>query len=139
MARTQLVIGGGVLSGKYSVGWETEDSKRVAANRHRFSERNMKIAGEVSAISKELGRSSAQVAIAWVMGRGPHGTIPIVGARTAAQLEDSLGAVDTMLTPEMLARLDAVSKIELGFPHDFLARPSMARTLRGDLGDKLRP
>jgi aryl-alcohol dehydrogenase-like predicted oxidoreductase len=130
-------IGGGVLSGKYSVGWETPDSKRVAANRHRFSDRNMKIAGEVSAIAKELGRSSAQVAIAWVMGRGPHGAIPIVGARTAAQLEDSLGAVDTVLTSEMLARLDAVSKIELGFPHDFLARPTMARTLRGDLGDKL--
>ena len=132
-------IGGGVLSGKYSVGWETEDSKRVAANRHRFSDRNMKIAGEVSAIAKELGRSSAQVAISWVMGRGPHGTIPIVGARTAAQLEDSLGAIDTALTREMLARLDAVSKIDLGFPHDFLSRPAMARTLRGDLGDKLIP
>lgn len=130
-------IGGGVLSGKYSVGWETEDSKRVAANRHRFSDRNMKIAGEVAAIAKELGRSSAQVAISWVMGRGPHGTIPIVGARTAAQLEDSLGAIDTALTEEMLARLDAVSRIDLGFPHDFLARPTMARTLRGDLGDKL--
>ena len=132
-------IGGGVLSGKYSVGWETPDSKRVAANRHRFSDRNLKIAGEVSAIAKELGRSSAQVAIAWVLGRGPHGTIPIVGARTAAQLEDSLGAVDTALTTDMMVRLDAVSKIELGFPHDFLARPSMARTLRGDLGDKLVP
>ena len=130
-------IGGGVLSGKYSVGWETPDSKRVAANRHRFSDRNMKIAGEVKAVADELGRSSAQVAIAWAMGRGAHGTVPIVGARTAAQLEDSLGAVDVVLTPEMLARLDAISKIELGFPHDFLARPSMARTLRGDLGEKL--
>ena len=132
-------IGGGVLSGKYSVGWETPDSKRVAANRHRFSDRNMKIAGEVKAVADELGRSSAQVAIAWAMGRGAHGTVPIVGARTAAQLEDSLGAVDVVLTPEMLARLDAISKIELGFPHDFLARPSMARTLRGDLGEKLIP
>jgi aryl-alcohol dehydrogenase-like predicted oxidoreductase len=130
-------IGGGVLSGKYSSGWETPDSKRVAANKHRFSDRNMKIAGEVSAVAKELGRSSAQVAIAWVMGRGAHGTIPIVGARTRAQLEDSLGAIDTVLTPEMLARLDAISKIELGFPHDFLARPSMARPLHGDFGDKL--
>ena len=132
-------IGGGVLSGKYSVGWETPDSKRVAANRHRFSERNMKIAGEVRAVAKELGRSPAQVAIAWVMGRGPHGTIPIVGARTAAQLTESLGAVDTVLTLEMQSRLDTVSRIELGFPHDFLARPSMARTLRGELGDLLRP
>jgi aryl-alcohol dehydrogenase-like predicted oxidoreductase len=132
-------IGGGVLSGKYSVGWETPDSKRVAANRHRFSDRNLKIAGEVKAVAAELGRSSAQVAIAWVLGRGARGTIPIIGARTAAQLEDSLGARDVVLTTEMLARLDAVSKVELGFPHDFLARPSMARTLRGGLGDKLIP
>ena len=132
-------IGGGVLSGKYSVGWETPDSKRVAANRHRFSDRNMKIAGEVSVVAKELGRSSAQVAIAWVMGRGPNGTIPIVGARTAAQLQDSLGAVDVVLSPDMLARLDGASNVELGFPHDFLARPTMAQALRGDLGDKLIP
>ena len=37
------------------------------------------------------------------------------------------------------AILEAVSKVELGFPHDFLARPTMTRTLRGDLGDKLIP
>lgn len=132
-------IGGGVLSGKYSVGWETPDSKRVAANRHRFSDRNMKIAGEVKAVADELGRTSAQVAIAWTMGRGDHGTIPIVGARTATQLEESLGAVDVVFTPEHLRRLDAISRVDLGFPHDFLARPSMTRTLRGDLGDKLIP
>ncbi len=132
-------IGGGVLSGKYSVGWETPDSKRVAANRHRFSDRNLKIAGEVSAVARELGRSSAQVAIAWTMGRGKHGTIPIVGARTAPQLADSLGATDLQLTAEMLARLDAISKIDMGFPHEFLGRPSMARTLRGDLGERLIP
>ena len=132
-------IGGGVLSGKYSVGWETPDSKRVAANRHRFSDRNMKIAGEVKAVAEELGRTSAQVAIAWTMGRGVHGTIPIVGARTAAQLGESLGAVDVVFSPEQLQRLDAISRVDLGFPHDFLARPSMTRTLRGDLGEKLIP
>lgn len=132
-------IGGGVLSGKYSVGWETPDSKRVAANRHRFSDRNMKIAGEVKAVAEELGRTSAQVAIAWTMGRGVHGTIPIVGARTAAQLEESLGATEVVFTPEQLLRLDAISRVDLGFPHDFLARPSMTRTLRGDLGEKLIP
>ncbi len=132
-------IGGGVLSGKYSVGWETPDSKRVAANRHRFSDRNMKIAGEVKAVAEELGRTSAQVAIAWTMGRGNHGTIPIVGARTAVQLEESLGAVDVVFTPEQLRRLDVISRVDLGFPHDFLARPSMTRTLRGDLGEKLIP
>ena len=110
---------------------------RVAANRHRFSDRNMKIAGEVSAIARgtrpvlRAGRDRLG------MGRGPHGTIPIVGPGPRPSSDDSLGVIDTALTPEMLTRLDAVSKIEPGFPHDFLARPTMARTLRGDLGDKL--
>jgi aryl-alcohol dehydrogenase-like predicted oxidoreductase len=87
-------------------------------------------------VARDLGRSSTQIAIAWAMSSGPHGTIPIIGARTAAQLEDSLGARDVVLSPEMRARLDGISKIDLGFPHDFLA-PSMARTLRGDLGENL--
>lgn len=130
-------IGGGVLSGKYSEGWEAADSRRVAANRHRFSERNLRIALEVKAVAQELGTSPAQVAIAWVMGRGAHGTIPIVGARTAVQLKDSLAATDLTLSEEMRLRLDAASRIDLGFPHEFLVRPSMKRTLRGDLGDKL--
>jgi len=130
-------IGGGVLSGKYSEKGEATDSKRAAANQRRISERNLTIAAEVAAIARDLGCSPTQLAIAWAMGRGRHGTLPIVGARTAAQLEDSLGACDLVLSSEVLARLETVSKIELGFPHDFLTRPSMARTLRGDLGDKL--
>lgn len=132
-------IGGGVLSGKYSAKGEATDSKRVAGNQRRLSEGNLKIAAEVVTVAAELGRSPIQVALAWVMGRGAKGTIPIIGARTAAQLEDSLGARDLVLSPEVVSRLDAISHVDLGFPHDFLERPSMARTLRGDLGDKLIP
>jgi hypothetical protein len=47
--------------------------------------------------------------------------IPVIGARTAAQLEDNLGATEVTLSPEHLERLEALSKIELGFPNDFLA------------------
>jgi aryl-alcohol dehydrogenase-like predicted oxidoreductase len=45
--------------------------------------------------------------------------IPIIGARTLAQLEDNLGALDVELADEQVARLDAASRIELGFPQDF--------------------
>lgn len=45
--------------------------------------------------------------------------IPIIGARTRAQLEDNLGALDVQLTNAELERFDEVSRIELGFPHDF--------------------
>ena len=47
--------------------------------------------------------------------------IPIVGARKPEQMEDSLGCLDFTLTDEQIKRLDEVSKIELGFPHDMLS------------------
>ena len=45
---------------------------------------------------------------------------PLVGAKTRAQLDDNLGCLEFELSAEDVARLDAVSKIDLGFPHDFL-------------------
>jgi hypothetical protein len=45
--------------------------------------------------------------------------IPIIRVRTPAQLADNLGALEIKLTADELARLDAESAIELGFPHDF--------------------
>jgi aryl-alcohol dehydrogenase-like predicted oxidoreductase len=48
--------------------------------------------------------------------------VPLVGARTRAQLDDNLGCLGFSLEPELKQRLDDVSKIELGFPHEFLAQ-----------------
>jgi diketogulonate reductase-like aldo/keto reductase len=54
--------------------------------------------------------------------RQPHHApiIPILGASKVDQLVDNLGAVEIQLSPEHLQQLDEVSKIELGFPHEFL-------------------
>jgi diketogulonate reductase-like aldo/keto reductase len=60
-------------------------------------------------------------------------TAPIIGARTLAQLEDNLGALDVTLTDDQLAGLEKVSGIELGFPHDFLARPMTRNVMFGDV------
>ena len=56
------------------------------------------------------------------MRQQPGVIVPLVGAKTRAQLDDNLGCLEFELTPEDVARLDAVSKIELGFPHDFLSQ-----------------
>ncbi len=84
-----------------------------------LSERHLSIAAEVSRVAQEIDRSSAQVALAWVKEQGA-GMIPIVGARTVSQLKDNLGCVDIALTAEHRKRLDEISHINLGFPHDFL-------------------
>jgi aryl-alcohol dehydrogenase-like predicted oxidoreductase len=132
-------LGGGVLTGKYTRGGEI-DSKRAAGNeaRGRTSDTNLAIARAVDAIADELGCTSAQVATAWVL-RRRYNTIPIVGARKVAQIEDTLGAVDVQLTDAHRERLEALSAVSLGFPHDFLAADAVLDMVRGECRSKLDP
>jgi hypothetical protein len=44
--------------------------------------------------------------------------IPILGPRTPEQLKGSLSALDVKLSSEQLARLDEVSAVALGTPHE---------------------
>jgi aryl-alcohol dehydrogenase-like predicted oxidoreductase len=123
-------LGSGVLTGKYTRAdldhagdADPAGSRRnVAAGNGMLTERALGIADVVGEVAGELGVTPAQVALAWTL-VNPAVTSPIVGARTAAQLENNLGALDVALGPEHLARLDAASAVELGFPHDFLALP----------------
>ncbi len=48
--------------------------------------------------------------------------IPIVGATKLSQLEENLKTVDVVVPEEDIKHLDEVSKINLGFPGDFLKR-----------------
>jgi diketogulonate reductase-like aldo/keto reductase len=47
-------------------------------------------------------------------------TSPIIGARTTAQLDDNLAALELALPPEDIAELTRVSRPTLNFPADFL-------------------
>jgi aryl-alcohol dehydrogenase-like predicted oxidoreductase len=85
------------------------------------SERDLGIAAEVVKVAREIGRTPAQVALAWVRG-GTGVIVPLVGAKTRAQLDDNLGCLEVELDAEQRRRLDEASAIELGFPHDFLAQ-----------------
>jgi aryl-alcohol dehydrogenase-like predicted oxidoreductase len=117
------IIGGGVLTGKYTE--ETDAPTRYdrgeTADRIQKREQTLRIIDAVREIAEESGHSRAQVAIQWVRQQQHQAqVIPIVGARTAAQLEDNLGVVDWALTDEQLARLNEVSAISMDFPHGFL-------------------
>ena len=128
-------LGGGVLTGKYSRGsGPPEDSKRAGGNDRRLSERNLTIAKTVDTIADELEKSSAQVAINWLRQRGAN-ILPIFGARKASQLQDVLGALSFSLSPEHMTRLDDASRVDLGFPREFL--PRAASVLFGDLKDQI--
>jgi aryl-alcohol dehydrogenase-like predicted oxidoreductase len=124
------VLGEGALSGKYAESESGVDSMRSAGMLHRLSEKNRRIASEVDAIAKELNRKSTQVAIRWVM-QQKGSIIPIVGVRTAEQMEDNLRCLDFELSPDHMARLTKVSAIELGFPHDFINHPAAREMVFG--------
>lgn len=133
-------LAGGVLTGKYSRDDLTAPKAAVDdGTRKNFNianggltERNLDIAEVVKEVATELGRTPAQVGLAWTL-QNPGVTAPIIGARTPAQLEDNLGALEVDFTASQLARLDEASAIGLGIPHDLLAG-DFGRTLtRGDL------
>ncbi len=58
-----------------------------------------------AAFAAAQGMTPGQLAIAWARARQP-GFVPVVGARTVAQLEDALGALERPLAPDALAALE---------------------------------
>jgi aryl-alcohol dehydrogenase-like predicted oxidoreductase len=67
--------------------------------------RNALLAEALRKLAAEKGIRPSQLAIAWVLARGEN-IVPVIGARTRAQLADSLGALEVRLTPADIARVE---------------------------------
>jgi aryl-alcohol dehydrogenase-like predicted oxidoreductase len=129
-------LAGGILSGKYARRASNQQARRDAAS---IDQRVLKIADEVLAIAGEMGIAAAHVAIAWVRQRGRLAPlIPIVGARTPEQIKDNLSGLDVVLDEAAIARLETVSAVEYGFPHDLLRTDYVRSILLGGDTRKLR-
>ena len=123
------MLEGGALTGKYLE--DTDEPRRYEAAARRTNA----IAREVIAVAEEVGATPAQVAIAWVRAQPWH-IVPIVGARSEAQLRENLGALDVELSAEQLERLDAVERFRTRLP----ARvPRVRPRARADLRRHVRP
>ena len=144
-------LGGGVLTGKYGRRRKDkdqqhnndDDTKKILSKEEGsrlnvvassemsnvlLKDRNLIIAEEVSRISNDVGHTQAQVALNWVrqqklprQQQRQSKIIPIIGARNTSQIKDNLACLEFELSEDQMQRLNEVSKIELGFPHDFLA------------------
>jgi aryl-alcohol dehydrogenase-like predicted oxidoreductase len=77
-------------------------------------------------IGDAKGVSVARVALAWLLAK-PHVMSVIIGAKTAAQLDDNLAATDLVLTPDEIARLDEVSQLPQEYPGWMFARQGSTR------------
>ena len=122
------INGSGILSGKYNDNPDTEGRARM---RGQIDDRSLTIAGEVIKVAQEIGATPSQVAINWVR-NGHANIVPLVGARTVDQLAENLGCLDVELSDEHMQRLNEVSAIEPGFPHDMLSRQAEGRQARID-------
>ncbi len=130
-------LAGGVLTGKYTredleaAERRTGDDPLNSSQRPlTLTEKQLQIADVVTAVADEIGRSPAQVAINWLLSQ-PGVVSPILGARRLEQITDNLGALEFNLDDAHLKRLDEVSAISLGFPHDFLCSDFVGHLVHG--------
>ncbi len=108
-------LASGLLTGKYRDG--VPDGSRGAMDSMAFlreslldKQKNAAVAA-LEPIAQELGCSLAQLALAWVA-HNPQVSTVITGASKLSQLQSNLGALDVLgkLTPEVLARIDAITQ-----------------------------
>lgn len=120
-------LAAGKLTGKYRRG----EAGRLDSWGDKPNSREEDVISAVLEIAGQGGWSPAQVALAWLLGR-PGNVVPIVAATKVHQLADNLGSVDVRLDADAVARLDEVSAVDLGFPHDFVREPAVVRNIYGD-------
>ncbi|MED5621584.1 potassium channel beta subunit family protein [Ideonella sp. BN130291] len=107
-------LASGLLTGKYRSGIPA--GSRGAMDNMAFlrdsltDARKNEAVAQLEPIAQELGGNLAQLAIAWVA-KNPRVSTVITGASKLSQLQDNLGAVAVMekLTPEVMARIDAIT------------------------------
>lgn len=122
------VLGAGVLTGRdaASLRWPEEATERSRA-----------VVSALAGVAEESGCTPAQAAIAWLLHRESPELVPIVGVRSAAQLEENLGALDVELSDEQRDRLDEAAAPALGFPRSFLESGGVRDLIYGDTWDLL--
>jgi aryl-alcohol dehydrogenase-like predicted oxidoreductase len=137
-------LASGLLSGKYRItesGVQSEDNQGRMDNpdMQQFigdRDRANRVIAVLQQVSAETHRPPAQISLAWLRQR-PYPVIPILGARKLDQLSANLDIVHIELSKEHIQRLDDASRIELGFPHDFLDKPMVRSFASGGLRDQI--
>jgi aryl-alcohol dehydrogenase-like predicted oxidoreductase len=137
-------LANGLLSGKYVEAATATDHElpegrlrtTVAHARPETDKRNDRTWGiirELDAVAKELGRTSAQVAINWVVNRPAVGSV-VLGASKVEQIRDTLGAPDIDVPDALRERLDEATRPPRAVPYGFL--PWVQQRMSDNVVDK---
>ncbi|MDT3438120.1 MULTISPECIES: aldo/keto reductase [unclassified Pseudofrankia] len=104
-------LGRGFLTGQIRSAGELDDAD-FRRNNPRFStenfDRNLRSADEVAAVASEVGATSAQVALAWLLAKGDD-IAPIPGTKRVSRVEENAAADQVTLAPEQIDRLDRLT------------------------------
>src|ERR1700688_1319680 len=129
----------GILSGKYHGEGKADGGRMSNEGMKEFlpeEQHATRIISAVKAVSAQVGRSMAQVALAWLRYQTVP-VIPIIGARKVSQLQDNLGSLDLDLSAQTLNSLHGDSRIDCDFPQSIYER-EMVRSIRyGGTWDRL--
>ena len=132
-------LAGGVLTGKYHGHGSSEQGRLSSDMLKDFrpeQQRADRVVGAVKQVSDQVGRSMAQVALAWLRYRAVP-VIPILGARKLSQLQDNLASFDVALSADQVKILEDASHIDLGFPQELYGK-EFPRALRyGGMRDQI--
>ncbi|MCS3869509.1 aryl-alcohol dehydrogenase-like predicted oxidoreductase [Chryseobacterium ginsenosidimutans] len=109
-------LAGGQLTGKYRKG-ETGRINRNSNEDYQENETVEKIINELFVIAAELEVTAGQVALAWVLSKGGF---PLIGARSIDNFNDALKSTPIKLSDDHIQKLNRLSAISLGYPHDLL-------------------
>ncbi|GGR06025.1 aldo/keto reductase [Deinococcus ruber] len=97
-------LGGGLLGGALQ---KVASGRRASERMQQEIEKYRPQLERYEALCRELNQEPADVALAWLL-HNPVVTAPIIGPRTADQLEGSLRALDIRLSDETLKALDEI-------------------------------
>ena len=114
-------LAGGLLTGKYRRNAPPPDSRITQGGSPIPSEvisqeLLYKITDALDEVSKETGKSIAQISLNWLLQRPTVDSI-IFGARNEEQLKQNLDAVGWNLTLDQVKKLDAASEIPAAYPY----------------------
>jgi aryl-alcohol dehydrogenase-like predicted oxidoreductase len=115
-------LAGGLLTGKYRQGEKGRLSARGDAV--EGTAQRAAVVDAVLSIAEEMGSTPVQVSLAWLRRRAALAAttlIPIVGPRSLEHLEEYLRSLDLELDTQHYRRLDDVSAVRLGTPHEDVA------------------
>jgi aryl-alcohol dehydrogenase-like predicted oxidoreductase len=71
-------------------------------------DKNLQLVEQVRVIATEKGVTPSQLALAWLLAQGED-IVPIPGTKRRTYLEENIAAVEIVLTPEELNRLETVA------------------------------